>query len=125
MNSYLFKYEPEKTILAFTTLGGHISGTLMKNLNFVAPAKIKRMRERVEEIGQCILVDNVMFVVLRKHYNTKVSHDQFKMALNNLPKDRLYKTTKEDFITQWNSVPVADYGIEIYESSQWGDQDWM
>ena len=122
LKEYLFKYEPNKTTLAFTTLGGHLSGTLMKNINFIAPDKIAKMKEEVKEIGQMIFISDYCFVVLRKHYNTKVKIDHFKAILNNLPKDKVYKTTQEDFSELWDEIEIPDY-IEIYKSSNWEDRN--
>ena len=124
--SNVFNLEPEnKKVLAFITQGGHISGQIMKGIEFRLPARIEQMREilnKNNKIGDVIELDYVVFVVVRKHYNTKLTEKTFEEALvKALPNlsHLLLKTTNEDWPQFEHIIKKHIPNIEYRESSDW------
>ena len=117
--------EPRRKILAFITQGGHISGKVMKGIEYRLPARIKQMKAILPQnnkIGDVIETDYVVFVVLRKHYNTKVSEKNFEEVIEKaLPKisNQLLKTTNEDWPQFEHIIRKHIPNIEYRFSSEW------
>ena len=122
----LFNIEqPHRKILAFVTQGGHLSGQVMKNIDYRLPARIEKMKTILveqNEIGSVIETDYVVFIVLRKHYNTKMSEKTFEdvlvKALPNIS-DILLKTTNEDWPQFEHLIRKYIPTIEYRLSSEW------
>lgn len=122
----LFNMEkPIRKILAFTTQGGHISGKVMKGVEYRLPARIEQMKAILPQnnkIGDVIETDYVIFIVLRKHYNTKVSEKSFEEVIEKaLPKisNQLLKTTNEDWPQFEHIIRKHIPNIEYRFSSEW------
>ena len=74
--SNVFVYDKESKILAFITEKGHISGNIMKGIEFRMPRVITQLQNWIQDsrgFGDILVLDNVVFVVYRKHYNSKVN----------------------------------------------------
>ena len=122
----VFQYQKETKILAFTTQAGHVSGTLMKNIDFRSPAHILKLKEWCSESprqnGDIFETSLYVFVVLRKHYNNKLSEKMFDTALSknlNKLKSKNLKTTFEDFSDYKEQVFKHLPNLKIYEKSGW------
>ena len=122
----VFQYQKETKILAFTTQAGHVSGTLMKNIDFRSPAHILKLKEWCLESprqnGDVFETSLYVFVVLRKHYNNRLSDKMFNTVLSkNLDKLQSHnlKTTFEDFSDYKNIVIENLPNLKIYEKSGW------
>lgn len=125
-DSNLFNLEEsKKKILVFTTQAGHLSGVIMKAIDFRLPTRIEVLKDELKinnEIGRVIETDYVVFIVLRKHYNSKVTEKQFQeILLKALPKLEgiQLKTTNEDWKQFEHIVKSAIPSIEYRESSAW------
>lgn len=126
MESNLFNVEsPSKFKLVFITQKGHITGNIMKGMDFRLPRTVEKLKEKLEEkneIGDVIIINNSVFVIYRKHYNSRVSEQEFekvlKKALPSLSGMQL-KTTNED-LPQFQKI-ILKYlpDIEYRESSEW------
>lgn len=128
-NVFLLEY-PSKQTLAFTTQGGHLSGKLMKNIDFRRPEIIKQFQEVVKQktpqIGEVITIQNYSFLILRKHYNSRLNTVAFTQAIAAaLPAlktagflDNL-KTTDEDFPEYMEILKSLIPNIEIRPESGW------
>lgn len=117
---------PKLNMLVFITQGGHKTKTLMKNIEFRTPKRIEKLHEILKnnktEIGDVIFIDDVVFVILRKHYVSKVSEKEFeRVILEALPKlEHLnLKTTNEDWPEFQNIILKYIPNIELRESSEW------
>jgi hypothetical protein len=121
--SYLFVYEKEKFYLAFTTQGGHITGDLMKNIENISPRAIEEMKAEIAKdntIGRVIWCGQFVFIITRKHYNSKPNAAEFVSMLGSLPADKIFKTTKEIHPVYANVFSISNfYNIEVYDSSDW------
>lgn len=101
----IFRWEPHLQTIAFTTESGHLSGILMKNIQYRRPEIIEELQRIVKEtsprIGDVITIKNYSFVILRKHYNNKITEKTFSDALHkafpSLEHFSGFKTTDEDF----------------------------
>ncbi|MFW5889575.1 MAG: hypothetical protein ACOCUD_04260 [Bacillota bacterium] len=119
--------DPEEMILAFTTKGGHVSGNLMKGIEFREPDVIKELKHRTKlktKIGDVIRIRNYYFVIYKKHYNSKITSADFehvlKLAKEKIDNNDKLKTTIED-IEKFKDV-LVDYfpNIRICKRSDWG-----
>lgn len=94
-------YEPEKKILIFIDQKPYLSGPLIKNyFSFYPFAKSSLQQSMIEkgnDIGSVHTYKNLVFLIVRKHFNSKINVEQFKSILFNLPANEIYKTTKESF----------------------------
>jgi hypothetical protein len=122
----VFKHEPDKRILAFTTQKGHLSGDLMKNIDFRLPREIEDLKKWLEverQIGDVFISRYVVLVVLRKHYNSKLTKESFNMTLQKaLPilEQFKLKTTFESYAEFQNEILNNLPALEICETSAWG-----
>lgn len=118
----VFTWETNKKILAFIDIDGHLSGSLMKNIDFRQPRIISELKEHIAKngnsIGNIINISNYTFVTVRKHYASKVDLKKFEEMIALLDSNQTYKTTGENYT---ECLPfLAKYSnIEIYESSSW------
>jgi hypothetical protein len=124
-----FNDRPLKKILAFTTQGGHVSGKLMKQIEFRSPEVIDKLKDKISQgnsIGDVIVIDTFIFVVYKKHYNTKMNRDKFeavlKIAAPNINKYRT-KITNEDWPDYQDLILQYIPSIEYRETSEWGVYD--
>lgn len=123
----IFLWEPHIQTIAFTTESGHITGTLMKNINFRQPEIIKELRRKVNETkprtGDVITIKHYSFIILRKHYNTKLTEDTFsnaiKKALPCLEAFSRFKTTDEDFPQFVDILQKQIPRLEVRTKSGW------
>lgn len=126
MDSNLFNVEnPSKFKLIFITQKGHLTGKIMKGMDFRQPKIIEELKVKLEEkneIGDVIIIKNNVFVIYRKHYNSRVDGQQFEKILKKaLPSlsGMQFKTTNED-LPQFQKI-ILKYlpDIEYRESSEW------
>ena len=117
---------PKKQTLAFTTQGGHISGELMKNINFRRPEIIQEFKKLVltnNNIGSVIEVKGYFFIVIRKHYNSKVDETTFRkaisLALSQISGGENFKTTNEDWPQFQSVIKELIPNIEFRDRSGW------
>lgn len=124
----LFTWEPERYTIAFTTQSGHLSGKLMKDINFRRPDIIKTLKTRIQKnkpnIGDIVVVRNYIFVILRKHYNTRINKTQFRDIIkgivpNILKETTMFKTTSQDFPLFEEDLVELIPNIEIRRESGW------
>lgn len=121
----VFRWEPQKTTLFFLTQGGHLSGDLLKSLEYRAPQIVKEMQEELAKdntIGRYFELRGGIygFLVVRKHYNSKPDAGQFASMLRSLPA-RTFKTTLETHEVYAKVLKeLALPTIEIYNTSLWG-----
>jgi hypothetical protein len=120
--NYLFKWEPEKKILFFITQGAHVSGTALKNLEYIQPLIIEQLKRYVDglkpAIGSVIPVqDNYIFIVSRKHYSSKHDLDLVRKALMKL--QGIIKMSNEDFPDIVKLVSTEFTNIELKTTSNW------
>jgi len=124
--SNVFKYEQDSRVLAFTTAKGHVSGTLMKNIDYRLPSDIISMKEWSTNgvaVGDIFVTKYIVFVVLRKHFNTKISLEAVDKMLSQLaPQLNNYKlkTTNEDFPQLQDLLQKHIPQLEFHETSAWG-----
>jgi hypothetical protein len=124
--SNVFKYEQGSKVLAFTTAKGHVSGTLMKNIDYRLPSDILSMKEWSANgvtVGDIFVTKYIVFVVLRKHFNTNISLEAVdKMLANLAPELQSYKlkTTNEDFPQLQDLLQKHIPSLEFCETSAWG-----
>ena len=97
----------------------------MKGIDYRLPARIEQMKTILPQnnkIGDVIETDYVIFIVLRKHYNTKMSEKTFEdvlvKALPNIS-DILLKTTNEDWPQFEHLIRKYIPTIEYRLSSEW------
>lgn len=116
---------PRKRILAFITQGGHLSGKIMKGIEYRIPKAIIKLKEELQKdnsIGRIIEINDIIFVIYRKHYNSKVTVDKFDKFISDLePELNKYKLkiTNED-LPQFKEI-LEKYipTIEYRASSEW------
>jgi hypothetical protein len=122
----IFIYEQNKKTLAFIDIKGHLSGKLMKNIEYVQPRVIKELKQVIlesgNEIGKIIVVDNYVFLTVRNHYNSKVDLTKFKDTITQLEPNQIYKTTGENYTECLDIIKDVNlpYTLEVYETSEWG-----
>lgn len=125
MKDNVFQYEKDVRILAFTTEKGHVSGELMKNIKFRLPREIEKLHTWIEEgqeIGQILITNHVVFVVLKRHYNSRLKREEFEAILKKIA-PRLeplkLKTTTES-LEEYKDL-VLDYvpHLKYYSTSKW------
>ena len=123
--SNVFKYERDSKVLAFTTAKGHVSGTLMKNIDFRLPSDILSMKEWSANgvaVGDIFVTKYIVFVVLRKHFNTKISLEAVdKMLAQLAPELNNYKlkTTNEDYPQLQSLLQQHLPQLEFCDTSAW------
>ncbi len=122
----VFQYEPNVKLLAFTTEKAHLSGTLMKNIDFRLPNEILALKKRAEtslKIGDIFVSRHTVFVVLRKHYNTKIKTEEVDKMLSNISAElnqyRL-KTTNEDYPQLQEMLSKHLPQLYFADTSAWG-----
>lgn len=119
----IFTYEPNKLTLALTTEGLHLNGTLMKNIDFRRPEIIKKLLEKksLVKIGDYVIIDNYLFFVARKHYNSKFNLSGLEVSIKKMFDEisMPIKTTAEDYIDLVNFMKSINDNLEIYETSEW------
>jgi hypothetical protein len=122
----VFQYEPNVKLLAFTTEKGHLSGTLMKNIDFRLPNEILALKEKVDsglKTGDVFVSRHTVFVVLRKHYNTKIKLEDVDKMLSKISADlSLYhlKTTNEDYPQLQELLIKHIPHLQFADTSAWG-----
>lgn len=122
----VFDYEAKKHILAFITEGGHISGNLMKAIKFRSPKTIVKLQQKINEgvkIGDIFVIDNYIFIVIKRHYNSSIKNEHFEILLNKIaPQLNNYqlKTTNEDYPKLRKIIENYLPGIEYCDTSDWG-----
>lgn len=116
----VFAWEKGRPILAFIDKKGTIAGDLMKAIKFRAPRRVESMQEKLAaikpEIGDVIIVDWYVFVVIKNHYRNKISEATMTKCIKDLPFDNL-KTISEDY-PQFKEL-FEKYNIEVFETSEW------
>lgn len=124
MNLFTYKDRDQK-FLVFATLGGHLSGTIMKNIDYRMPQEIQRFKNWLAEdrsIGDVFVSQFVVFFVYRKHYNSKINSDQFKELLeqkSEFLKPYKLATTDEDLPQYKEMIKQYIPHIEYRETSKW------
>ena len=98
----------------------------MKGMDFRLPRIVEELKVKLEEkneIGDVIIIKNNVFVIYRKHYNSRVDEGNnlkkiLKKALPSLS-GMQFKTTNED-LPQFQEI-ILKYlpDIEYRESSEW------
>ena len=122
----VFEYEPKKHILAFTTQSGHVTGDLMKQIKFRSPDTIVKLQQRISngaEIGDIFVIGCYVFVVLRKHYNSKIKNEDFEVLMNKITpelSEYTLKTTNEDYPKLREIIENYLPDIEYCDTSAWG-----
>lgn len=121
--SNIWQYEKDKKILIFISQTGH-SKPLINNLKEVAPryaAKMEELLSQDNSMYRVIELDRFVFVIYKKHYNTRDNAAQILEAYNALP-EGLYKTTVENanILAALKDKP----NIMFYETSQFGKHLW-
>lgn len=122
----VFQYEPKVKILAFTTEKAHVSGTLMKNIDFRLPSEIlslKNWAESGSKIGDIFIGRHAVFVVLRKHYNTKIKLEEVDKMLSKVAlqlQNYELKTTSEDYPQIEDLLSKHMPNLKFYNTSAWG-----
>jgi hypothetical protein len=95
-------YEENKRILIFIDQKPYLSGNLMKNFMSFHPTVKDRLEKRFSEntpkIGDVFEYLNMTFLVVRKHFRSKIRPDEFSKIIFNLSPNVIYKTTKENFV---------------------------
>lgn len=124
----LFEIEtPRKKVLAFITQGVHLSGDIMKAINFRNPRVIEKLKKNKEnyKTGDVIEIDNYIFVVYKKHFNSRIDEKDFENLLKNISfisPDEL-KTTNEHLSEFEDLIKYRLDGIEFRETVRWRS-DW-
>lgn len=125
-DSNIFNLEtPRKKILVFITQGGHLSGKIMKGIDFRLPAVITKMKEELandNSIGRVFEIRDIIFVVYKKHYNTKLTTAQFDKFLEKIAQQlnqNNLKITNEDWPNYKDVIIKYIPTIEYRESSEW------
>jgi len=122
----IFQYEPNVKLLAFTTEKAHLSGTLMKNIDFRLPNEILALKERAEtglKIGDIFVSRYTVFVVLRKHYNTKIKTEEVDKMISNISAELnqySLKTTNEDYPQLQEMLLKHLPQLYFADTSAWG-----
>lgn len=124
MNLFTYKDRDQK-FFVFATLGGHTSGTIMKNIDYRMPQEIKRFKDWLAEgrsIGDVFVSQFVVFFVYKKHYNSKVNSNQFEQLLkekSDFLKSYKLATTSEDLPQYKEMIKQYIPHIEYRETSKW------
>jgi hypothetical protein len=124
MNLFTYK-DLDQKFLVFATLGGHLSGTLMKNIDYRLPKEIQKFKDWLDEgrsIGDVFISKYVVFFVFRKHYNSKVKEDQFEALLKQNTdqlKSLKIATTNEDLPQYKELIQKHIPNIEYRDTSKW------
>lgn len=124
-----FNDRPLKKIVAFITQGAHVSGKIMKQIEFRDPDVIIELKNKIannSNIGDVIAIGAYVFVVYKKHYNTKMNTEKFEAALKiAAPIINKYKTkiTNEDWPDYKELILQYIPSIEYRETSEWGVWD--
>ena len=122
----VFQYEPKVKILAFTTEKAHVSGTLMKNIDFRLPNEILAVKNWAEsgvKTGDVYVGRHAVFVVLRKHFNTKIKLegvDKMLFKIADQLQDYKLKTTNEDYPQIQDLLSKHLPHLQFCETSAWG-----
>ena len=122
----VFEYEPKKHILVFTTQSGHVTGELMKQIKFRSPEVISKLHEKISEsaeIGDVFVIKGYVFVITRKHYNSRIKNEDFEVLMNKVaPQLSKYtlKTTNEDYPKLREIIENYLPDIEYCDTSAWG-----
>lgn len=122
----LFNFEsPRRRILVFITQAGHISGHIMRGIAYRRPTAIEELQKELEKdntIGRVIYIDHFIFVIYRKHYNSKVSLKEFERIISpiaNEINEFPLKRTLEDMTQYKDLVDKYFPSIEYRYSSEW------
>lgn len=124
MNLFTYKDKNQK-FLVFATLGGHITGTIMKNIDYRMPQEIERFKSWLAEgrsIGDVFVSKFVVFFVYKKHYNSKIKNDQFETLLEKKTeflKPLKLATTNEDLPQFKEMIKKHIPNIEYRDTSKW------
>ena len=125
-DSNIFNLEtPRKKILVFITQGGHLSGKIMKGIDFRLPKVIEELKEELSKdnsIGRIFEIRDIIFVIYKKHYNTKITSDQFNKLLqksSSILNNYKLKITNEDWPSFKDIIIQNIPDIEYRESSEW------
>lgn len=122
----LFEIEyPRKKILAFVTQGGHVSGEIMKNIEFRMPKVIEQFKKRASdglEIGDVLILQDCVFVVYKKHYNSKILKEKFEIILNKVAPElnEFSLKTTDEHLPEFKDL-ILNYlpDIEFRKTSKW------
>lgn len=123
--SNLFTFDKERKILAFITEKGHISGNIMKGIDFRMPRAISELNNWMQDsrgFSDILITDHVVFVVYRKHYNSKVNDKDFIKLLDKVApqlQDYKLRITNEDLPQFKNLITQYFPDIAYYERSNW------
>jgi hypothetical protein len=123
--SNLFTFDKERKILAFITEKGHISGNIMKGIDFRMPRAINELNNWMQDsrgFSDILITDHVVFVVYRKHYNSKVNDKDFTKLLDKVApqlQDYKLRITNEDLPQFKNLITQYFPNIIYYERSNW------
>ena len=115
-----------KHILAFITQGGHVSGELMKQIKFRSPTTITKLQEHITngvEIGDVFVIGYYVFVVIKKHYNSRIKKEQFEIIMNDVaPRISHFslKTTNDDYEDFKEIIENYLPDIEYCDTGEWG-----
>lgn len=122
----LFEYkDKEQKFLVFATLGGHLSGTIMKNIDYRLPKEIERFKNWLAQgrsIGDVFVSKYVVFFVYKKHYNSRVKDDQFEALLkqnSDQLKSLKIATTDEDLAQYKEMIQQHIPNLEYRDTSKW------
>lgn len=119
----IFKHEPDKLIMAITTEGLHLSGDLMKAIDFRQPRVIEKLKAmQSSKVGTTILIDGYLFIVGRKHYNSKFDLKKIDEIITEVKEkysNTILKITMEDFPEVMQKFAEQLENIEICDTSKW------
>jgi hypothetical protein len=121
----VFQYEEDVKVLAFTTQKAHVTGTLMKNIDFRLPNEILKLKEWANsgvETGDIFVSKYTVFVVLRKHFNTKIKTEEVDKMLTQIESELnqyKLKTTNEDYPQIQDLLSKHLPHLEFCETSAW------
>lgn len=121
----IFVYDNSSKVLAFITEKGHVSGNIMKGIEFRSPKVIDSLRNWIEDkrgFGDIFVSDYVVFVVYRKHYNSKVTDKDFETLLQKVTpqlQSHNLRITNEDLPQFKNLITQYLPNVTYYERSNW------
>jgi hypothetical protein len=120
-------YEKDKKTLIFIDQKPFMSGELIKNItsfHFKMEEWLKQKVSQDNSIGRVIELGDVVFLIVRKHFNSKINRENFRKIIFNLPAGQIYKTTKESFVDYAeeieNMIDKLPFTVQFYDVSGFG-----
>jgi hypothetical protein len=120
-------YEKNKRILIFIDQKPFLSGELFKNFasfRFKLHETLQKELEKDNSIGRVIEYSDMTFLIVRKHYNSKINRENFRKIIFNLPAGQIYKTTKENFVDYAEEIENMQeklpFTVQFYDVSGFG-----